>query len=237
MSAMPIPWLEDTGDSFPPVASALVEPNGLLAVGGDLTVPRLLDAYSQGIFPWFEAGQPVLWWSPDPRMVLVPGEMRISRSLARLIRRKHFTLTMDEAFPDVVRQCAATRRKSTGTWITPEMQAAYVNLHDAGYGHSIEVWSDNKLVGGLYGVALGKVFFGESMFSAISNASKLALAYLTHQLKLWDFKLLDCQVSSAHLLSLGAVEISRSAFQGQLSQYLKIAGSAGKWRLESGLDM
>ncbi len=233
---MPIPWIEDSDDCFPPVDSALVEPNGLLAVGGDLSAPRLLSAYKQGIFPWYEAGQPVLWWSPDPRMVLRPGQMRISRSLSRLIRNHPFTITMDEAFQDVVRHCAASRRGAKGTWITAEMQTAYAGLHAAGYAHSIEVWSKHKLVGGLYGIALGKIFFGESMFSDVSNASKLAMAYLTHQLHLWDFRLMDCQVSSAHLLSLGAVEISRAAFQEQLQQFAKIEGSAGKWQLQSDLS-
>lgn len=229
---MPIPWIED---DFPPVESALQDPNGLLAAGGDLSVARLLTAYSRGIFPWFEEGQPVLWWSPDPRMVLRPGEMRLSRSLTRLLRKNRYKVTMDRAFREVVYNCAVARRKSKGTWITIEMQKAYARLHQAGFAHSVEVWLEGQLVGGLYGVSLGAVFFGESMFSSRSNTSKLALAYLTRQLHLWNFKLLDCQVSSAHLVSLGAVEISRSAFVRELDNYVQIAGSSSKWQMQSDL--
>lgn len=233
---MPLYWIEGAHGSFPPVDRALLEPNGLLAAGGDLSLTRLLDAYSNGIFPWYETGQPVLWWSPDPRMVLLPGQMQISRSLARLIRRNIYRVTMDEAFRETVSNCAATaRRKSNGTWITPEMQTAYGRLHDAGYAHSIEVWDEGQLVGGVYGVALGKIFFGESMFSTLSNTSKLALAYLMRQLQMWDFKLMDCQVSSAHLQSLGAIEISRSEFLQYLHRYLKMASRPGKWQLQSDL--
>ena len=230
---MPIPWIEQYPDSFPAVEQALQEPNGLLAAGADLSIPRLLDAYSQGIFPWYEEGQPVLWWSPDPRMVLRPGTMHISRSLRKSLRQQRYSYSLDTAFADVVNHCAASRRKSSGTWITGEMQRAYVALHRAGYAHSIEVWQQDRLVGGLYGVALGKVFFGESMFSRVDNASKLALAYLTRQLQLWEFELLDCQVSNPHLQSLGAVEIPRKEFQCLLAQHVKIAGSAGKWQLQS----
>lgn len=233
---MPLYWIDGAHGSFPPVDKALVEPNGLLAAGGDLSLTRLLDAYSHGIFPWYEAGQPVLWWSPDPRMVLLPGQMKISRSLARLIHRNVYKVTMDEAFRETVSKCATARRKSNGTWITPEMQFAYGSLHDAGYAHSVEVWKDGQLVGGLYGVALGKIFFGESMFSILSNTSKLALAHLMQQLRIWDFKLVDCQVSSAHLQSLGAVEISRSEFLQYLHRYLEIESSPDKWQLQSVLN-
>lgn len=232
---MPLYWIEGAQDSFPPVEKALVEPNGLLAAGGDLSVTRLLDAYSNGIFPWYEVGQPVLWWSPDPRMVLLPGQMQISRSLARLIRSNKYRVSVDEAFRETVSKCATARRKSNGTWITPDMQYAYGCLHDAGYAHSIEVWSEGHLVGGLYGVALGKIFFGESMFSTLSNTSKLALAHLLRQLEIWGFKLLDCQVSSAHLQSLGAIEISRAEFLQYLQRHLNIESSPVKWQLQSNL--
>lgn len=232
---MPLVWIEGAHDRFPPVESALEEPNGLLAAGGDLSVLRLLDAYSHGIFPWYEEGQPVLWWSPDPRMVLWPGEMRISRRLARLIQQNLYRVTMDEAFQEVIRNCASVRRKSKGTWITPDMQQAYCRLHQAGFAHSVEVWLGDELVGGVYGIALGKVFFGESMFSSRNNTSKLAMAYLTRQLHLWGFKLIDCQVSSVHLQSLGAVEISRPEFMQHLQNHLKHADDSGKWRLQSDL--
>lgn len=231
---IPIPWIEDEQDDFPPIESALREPNGLLAAGGDLSVARLLTAYSRGIFPWFEDGQPVLWWSPDPRMVLRPGEMHISASMRKLLNRNLYEVTMDTAFREVVHNCAFPRRKASGTWITTEMQRAYARLHDAGFAHSVEVWFADKLVGGMYGVSLGSVFFGESMFSSMSNTSKLALAYLTKQLHLWNFKLLDCQVSSAHLESLGAVEISRVEFARELGKYAQISASSGKWHLQPG---
>jgi len=232
---MPIPWIDEKSAGFPPVDQAMSEPDGLLAAGDDLSEPRLLDAYLHGIFPWYEAGQPVLWWSPDPRMILRPDCMRISRSLAKLIRQNRFKVTMDVAFAETIAHCAGAKRNTHGTWITTEMQSAYIQLHNSGFAHSIEVWQDTTLVGGLYGVALGRVFFGESMFSAVNNTSKLALAYLARQLQVWDFKLIDCQVSSAHLVSLGAEEISRSEFLRLLGQYAKITGSAGKWQLHSDL--
>lgn len=231
---MPVPWIDDT-DAFPPVETALDEPNGLLAAGGELTVSRLLDAYSKGIFPWYERGQPVLWWSPDPRMVLFPEQVRVSRRLARLIAAQEYRFTLDTAFGDVMRACAAPRREGAGTWITPEMLAAYTALHEQGYGHSIEVWHGESLVGGLYGVALGRVFFGESMFSGRSNTSKLALVYLARQLQAWGYVLIDCQVSSAHLQSMGAVDISRAEFQQQLRAHAVVEGSAGRWQLQADL--
>ena len=232
---MPIPWVDDVYAGFPPIDEAMEEPNGLLAAGDDLSEARLLDAYLHGIFPWYEVGQPVLWWSPDPRMVLKPDRMRISRSLTKLLLQHKFTVTMDTAFAETITGCANAERHSNGTWITTEMQSAYIQLHKSGYAHSIEVWQADRLVGGLYGVALGKIFFGESMFSEVSNTSKLALAYLTKQLQLWDFQLIDCQVSSPHLRTLGAVEISRVEFQKYLQKYAMIAGSAGKWQLQSNL--
>jgi leucyl/phenylalanyl-tRNA--protein transferase len=199
--------------SFPPVELALSEPNGLLAVGGDLSVERLLLAYRQGIFPWYEDGQPILWWHPDPRMVLFPDELHVSSSLNRFIKKQHHTITSDKAFSEVVRACASQRSKNRhGTWITPEMQAAYQHLHETGWAHSVEVWQGEQLIGGLYGIAIGAMFFGESMFSQADNASKLAFVTLVRKLHEQDYKLIDCQVASGHLSSLGAREISRQAF-------------------------
>jgi len=208
---MSIPWL-GTRDPFPPVEHALVEPNGLLAAGGDLSPERLLDAYARGIFPWFNEDDPVLWWSPDPRMVLFPRELHMSRTLRRAIRSGQFSVTLDRAFDAVVDGCAAPREHQDGTWITGDMMLAYSQLAQLGYGHSVETWEGGELVGGLYGVAIGRVFYGESMFSRRSNGSKVALAYLARQLERWGFALIDCQMSTEHLASLGAREIPRRHF-------------------------
>ena len=187
--------------------------DGPLALGGDLSPERLLDAYSHGIFPWFENDeQPILWWSPDPRAVLAPAELRISRSLARQLRSGRYDITADRAFADVVAGCAVPRQAGAGTWITQRMQRAYCDLHRAGYAHSVEAWHDAKLVGGLYGVSLGGMFFGESMFSRAADASKVALAHLARQLAAWRFTLIDCQMPTDHLRSLGAREMSRAEF-------------------------
>ncbi|MEQ8955375.1 MAG: leucyl/phenylalanyl-tRNA--protein transferase [Gammaproteobacteria bacterium] len=189
---MPLPWLEPgSADPFPPLAEALTAPAGLLAAGADLGVGRLLDAYCRGIFPWYEADQPILWWSPDPRLVLWTDRLRISRSMARLIRRHPYSLTMDQAFAEVMVQCANARRGRSGTWITPQMISAYTRLQQLGHAHSVEVWQGGSLVGGLYGVVVGRMFFGESMFSTASNTSKLALFYLVQQLQRWQFPLID----------------------------------------------
>jgi leucyl/phenylalanyl-tRNA--protein transferase len=214
---MPVLWLEEDQE-FPGVHEALEEPNGLLAAGGSLAPSRLLTAYSKGIFPWYELDQPILWWSPDPRLILVPDNLLISRSLARLKRRNSYRFSIDKKFVEVMQNCAATRQGSDGTWITDEMFTAYSTLHQEGAAHSVEVWSGAKLVGGLYGVAIGKVFFGESMFSKEDNTSKLALVYLVNQLQSWGFELIDCQVTSNHLLSLGATEISRNHFMQELDR-------------------
>ena len=195
-------------DAFPDPTLALDEPNGLLAIGGDLRPPRLLCAYRRGIFPWFSEGEPLLWWSPDPRMVLWPGAFRISRTLHRTLRRETFTVTTNTAFDRVVRACAAPRPGQDGTWITPEMAAAYGRLHHAGHAHAIECWHGTELAGGLYGVAIGRVFFGESMFSRVADASKVALAQLCRL----GFGLIDCQLPSPHLARLGAVEMDRRHF-------------------------
>lgn len=206
-----IPFL-DVDDPFPPVDEALIEPNGLLAAGGDLSPERLLDAYARGIFPWFNEDDPVLWWSPDPRMVLFPRDLHVSRSLRRTIRSARFSVTFDRAFEAVLEGCAAPRGQQEGTWLTPEMMAAYGRLAQLGFAHSVETWVGPELVGGLYGVALGRVFYGESMFSRRSDGSKVALAYLARQLDRWRFLVIDCQMATGHLASLGAREIPRDDF-------------------------
>jgi len=227
-----IPWL-DSGDPFPEVERALAEPNGLLAAGADLSLPRLLDAYRNGIFPWFGHDQPILWWSPDPRMVLFPAELKVSRSLARTLRNARFEVRADTAFDAVIEGCRQPRRGESGTWITEEMAEAYGTLHRAGFAHSVETWLDDKLVGGLYGVALGRAFFGESMFARVSDASKVALVALTRQLQHWGFGVIDCQMNTAHLASLGAREIPRAEFTRRLRELVHYAPVPVPWRLES----
>lgn len=207
----------DPPDAFPPLEQALTEPDGLLCAGGDLSPARLLEAYRRGIFPWYSEGQPILWWSPDPRAVLFPGEFRTSRSLARTLRNRGFVTRVDRAFAEVVAGCADPRLRPEGTWISPEMQAAYLELHRLGHAHSVEAWLAGRLVGGLYGVALGKVFFGESMFSIERDASKVALARLVEESAARGVELIDCQVTSAHLESLGARCIPRARFGALLS--------------------
>lgn len=223
-----IPWLE-AEDPFPAVHTALRHPNGLLCAGADLSPERLLTAYSQGIFPWFNEGEPILWWSPSPRMVLYPSELRISRSLGRLLRRGHFEVRLDTAFALVMAECAAPRRSQVGTWISPAMQRAYEHMHQLGYVHSVESWRNGVLVGGLYGLALGRVFFGESMFSRETDASKVALAHLVAYLKELGYGLIDCQMSTPHLASLGAREIPRVQFQHHLHDWLVTGMPSGKW--------
>ena len=203
--------------SFPP--PELAEENGLLAVGGDLREERIIKAYSMGIFPWYSEDSPILWWSPDPRLVLFPSELNVSRSLRQLIHKGIFSVTVNTAFERVIQCCAEKRRKDkSGTWITADMMHAYTRLHYAGYAHSVEAWHDGELAGGLYGIIVGKIFFGESMFSNMSNASKVAFATFVEDLRLRHFKLIDCQVRTEHLVSLGAREISRSDFQQILRQ-------------------
>ncbi|MHB0983218.1 MAG: leucyl/phenylalanyl-tRNA--protein transferase [Thiobacillus sp.] len=271
---------------FPPVETALHEPNGLLAMGGDLSPARLLDAYRHGIFPWFNTGDPILWWSPDPRMVLIPGEVRVTRSLAKRLRNSGFQVRVDTAFAEVMRACAAPRPPAgrvsggvppagaaprppagrapargtpegspllysdpsavsggvslagaapregeTGTWISPAMVAAYSRLFDAGYAHSVETWHDGRLVGGLYGVAIGRMFYGESMFSREPDASKVALVRLARQLQQWDFGLIDCQMETPHLASLGARTMPRAMFTAQLAELVKLPHLPGPWTL------
>jgi leucyl/phenylalanyl-tRNA---protein transferase len=214
MNQKAITWLTPEGDRewFPPLEQALDEPEGLLAAGGDLSPARLLAAYRRGIFPWYSAGQPVLWWSPNPREVLLPAEFRCSRSLAKTLRNRGFEVTFDRDFADVVSACATRREHSTGTWITPEMHAAYCDLHTRGRAHSVEVRLQGALVGGLYGVLMGRVFFGESMFSRERDASKVALAWLVKRALVAGLQLIDCQLPTPHLRSLGSKPISRREF-------------------------
>ncbi|MEM7611356.1 MAG: leucyl/phenylalanyl-tRNA--protein transferase [Pseudomonadota bacterium] len=200
---------------------ALDEPDGLLAAGGDLSTARLLAAYQRGIFPWYSEGQPILWWSPDPRMILVPSQFHTSRSLARCRRRGDWRFSINTAFAQVIDACAAPRDGQDGTWITAEMRAAYLRLHAQGWAHSLEVWQDDNIAGGIYGLAIDRCFFGESMFHCVSNASKLALAALCERLAADEFVLLDCQMHTAHLATLGAQLMPRAAFAAQLEQYCK----------------
>ncbi|MGE3276680.1 MAG: leucyl/phenylalanyl-tRNA--protein transferase [Vicinamibacterales bacterium] len=225
-----IPLL-DTADPFPPVTEALDEPNGLLAAGASLSVPRLVDAYAHGIFPWFNAGDPVLWWAPDPRMVLFVDELRIARSLRKRLRRRDFEVTADRAFPEVLRACAAPRRGEDCTWLVPSMIHAYEQLFVAGLAHSVEVWMDGELAGGLYGVALGRMFFGESMFTRRTDASKIAFTWLVAQLAAWGAPLVDCQLRTEHLASLGAREIPRVEFVGHVARLVRQAPFPAPWRL------
>ena len=218
---------------FPPVETALAEPNGLLAMGGDLSAERLLDAYRHGIFPWFNPGEPILWWSPDPRMVLAPDAIRVSRSLAKRIRNGGFEVRVDTAFGDVMRACAEPREGTGGTWISPAMVAAYTRLHQAGCAHSVETWRDGRLAGGLYGVAIGRMFYGESMFSREPDASKVALVCLARQLQRWGFGLIDCQMETAHLASLGAHTMPRTAFTARLAELVHLPHRLGPWHFDA----
>ena len=230
-----ITWL-GKNDPFPSVTEALTEPNGLLAAGADLSVDRLLTAYRLGIFPWFNAQQPILWWSPDPRMVLFPQEFRISRSLRKALRHDNYRIRTDTCFEQVMRACAAPRPDQDGTWITEEMVRAYVELHHLGVAHSVETWIDGELAGGLYGIALGRMFYGESMFMRSADASKLALAHLVWQLARWQFGMIDCQVPTEHLASLGAREVPRADFMQQLAELVNYPDLAHPWRLDDDLS-
>ena len=213
---------------FPPPDHAAAD--GLLAVGGDLSTERLLLAYQLGIFPWYSEGLPILWWSPDPRLVLEPADFRISRRLRQTLRKRRFRVTFDESFPAVIQACAKVRRRGQdGTWITGEMERAYIRLHELGYAHSAESWLGGKLVGGIYGVSLGKCFFGESMFFYEADASKVALATLVQHLKAWGFHMIDAQVTTRHMLSLGATEAPRKVFLKKLQAALQFATLRGKW--------
>ena len=232
---MTIAWLDpfDPTSAFPAVEEALSDPEGLLAVGGDLSTERLLQAYRTGIFPWYEEGQPILWWSPNPRAVLYPEHLKISRSLAKTLRNKPWTISFDRAFTQTVSTCAAPRANSHGTWITREMQQAYCRLHGEGYAHSVEVWDEQQvLIGGLYGVAIGRIFSGESMFSHRADASKVALVFLARHLQAWNYPLIDCQLASPHLDSLGARSISRQHYIEHLNVWCSLKGHPSPWEVD-----
>ena len=221
-------WLEGD-DPFPPVERALKDPNGLLAAGADLSLPRLLEAYRSGIFPWFSGTEPILWWCPDPRMVLHCEELKVSRSLGKSIRNKGYEVRVDTAFSEVLKHCAEPRKGEPGTWLGPEMRRAYLHLHRAGYAHSFEAWRGDDLVGGLYGVAIGPMFYGESMFSRATDASKVALVNLARNLQERGFPMIDCQMRTPLLASLGAREIPRRVFLRRLAALVNYPVSPGKW--------
>lgn len=213
-------WLKRDDLTFPPLDKAMREPNGLLAAGGDLSPDRLVQAYRHGCFPWYQDGQPLLWWSPDPRTVMFPDELHVSRSLRKVIRQGRYQVTFDQDFAAVIRACAGPRAYADGTWITDQMQEAYLDLHRRGYAHCVEVWDRDELVGGLYGLAMGRLFFGESMFSRADNASKVGFAALVERLLAGGVVMIDCQMPTEHLISLGARSISRSEFAKTLAQHL-----------------
>lgn len=213
---------------FPP--PYLAREDGLLAIGGDLSVERLLLAYGQGIFPWYTEEDPILWWAPDPRLVLEPKDFHLSKRLARIIRQGQFRVTFDTAFTRVINACSCPRPgKEQGTWLVPEMIEAYIRLHEAGFAHSVECWQGETLAGGLYGVALGRIFFGESMFSSVANGSKVALAHLVALLGRWEFDLIDCQMTTSHLISLGAREMAGYEFYSRLEHHVPLPGRLGSW--------
>lgn len=224
-------WLsdDDPPDAFPPTETALRDPNGLLAAGGDLTAERLIAAYRRGIFPWYSRGQPILWWTPDPRAVLYPADLKVSRSLQKSLRTRGFATRMDTDFESVMRACGDRTLRPEGTWISPAMRTAYSRLHELGYAHSVEIFLADQLVGGLYGVALGKIFYGESMFSRVTDASKVALKALCDQLLQRQFVLIDCQMTTAHLQSLGATTLSRAKFNAVLAEHAQPPDPIGRW--------
>ena len=231
-----IPWLE-RDDPFPLTSQALKQPNGLLAAGADLTPGRLIEAYSLGIFPWFNADEPVLWWSPDPRMVLIPTELKVARSLKKVLRNRTYEVRLDTAFSQVMQGCAQPRNGQSGTWISPMMTDAYTRLHEMGVAHSAETWIDGKLAGGLYGVALGRMFYGESMFTEVTDASKIAFVHMAWQLKRWGFGLIDCQMKTAHLETFGAREIRRSDFMRRVSKLIQYSPAPTHWRFDPDIKL
>jgi len=230
-------WIDpyDESGGFPNVSLAMKEPNGLLAVGGNLSPKRLIDAYHKGIFPWYTDGQPILWWSPNPRAVLFPDKLNISRSVLKTIRKNHYRITLDTAFNQVITQCAQPRADGNGTWLTQQMILAYSTLNELGYAHSAECWLGEELVGGLYGVAIGRVFFGESMYSHCSDASKIAFIHLACQLKEWGYTVIDCQVHSNYLKSLGSIEIPRSDYINLINRWTRVPGQSEQWQLDNTL--
>ncbi|MBF0278913.1 MAG: leucyl/phenylalanyl-tRNA--protein transferase [SAR324 cluster bacterium] len=224
---MPVYQLLEDIPLFPPQKDA--EPEGLLAVGGDLSTERLLSAYQQGIFPWYEEGQPILWWSPDPRLIMEPDNLKISKSLRKVLKKQIFEVKTDTAFSRVIEECGGPRRSGQGTWITEAIKESYTKLHELGYAHSVECWFEKELVGGLYGVSIGKCFFGESMFAKKTDASKVAFVSLVEQMKIWGVEMIDCQVTSDHLLSLGAHEIPRKEFLERLKNAVQKQSPPKNW--------
>lgn len=216
--------------AFPTLDQALEEPNGLIAVGGCLSPQRIINAYRHGIFPWFNPDEPILWWSPNPRLVLFPEKLKVSRSLNKTLRKQLFEIRLDSAFLSVIQACAEPRPEQAGTWISNQMKQAYLQLHHLGIAHSVEAWQDGELVGGLYGISLGQVFFGESMFHRKTDASKVVFVNLVKQLTNWGYRLIDCQVKSEHLVSLGAEEISRDEFANLLNHYCDQQADAQAWQ-------
>lgn len=234
MNEQKIVWLSpgDAPGAFPDVSTALREPNGLLAAGGDLSESRLLAAYQRGIFPWYEKGQPTLWWAPDPRCILRPQDLRVSRRFAQYARKSTLSIKFNRAFGQVIRACSGKRRSQQGTWITAEMISAFERLHVGGWAHSIEIWDDQHLVGGVYGLCIGRVFFGESMFSSVANASKFALLGLCAQMLDHGLELLDCQMVSQHLTTMGAIAIPRQEFTVLLGTMCDPAVACAAWPRE-----
>ena len=229
-----IPWLKEN-TPFPPLTQALKEPNGLLAAGADLSPERLILAYKNGIFPWFNEGDPILWWSPDPRMAMYPGELKVSRSLRKTLKKHAYEIRVDAAFREVMQGCAEPRNGQPGTWISPSMIDAYTRLHELGFAHSVEIWIEGKLAGGLYGMAIGNMFYGESMFSRTTDASKIAFVHLVKQLDRWGFGMIDCQMKTLHLASLGAREISRTTFIQTLTQLTSHTRINSPWQFDHDL--
>ena len=231
VASTPLQWLDPNNPEapFPDVKYALREPDGLLAVGGDLSPTRLIRAYRQGIFPWYSNDQPILWWSPDPRAVLIPEKLKVSHSLHRTLRKNSYTVTTDKAFRRVIKHCAKPRTDGLGTWLTNDMIEAFCRLHELGYAHSVEAWYQDELMGGLYGLAMGRVFFGESMFSRRSDASKVAFVHLVERLQTWGYVLIDCQVASSHLASLGAETMPRHRFITILNRWCDTSALWGPW--------
>ena len=234
-----ITWIDphDPRIQFPPVERALKEPNGLLAAGGDLSPARLELAYRSGIFPWYEEGQPVLWWSPDPRGVIYSRGLHLSRSLRKRLRQHRFEISFDHDFPAVVAACAGPRRETNGTWITHAMHEAYVRLFEAGLGHSVEVWQGSRLVGGLYGIAIGRAFFAESMFSHETDASKVALAYLARHLAAWGYPLIDTQLMNPHLERMGARTLPRAQYVDLIRRLCREPAHPAPWRVDPRLEI
>lgn len=233
---MRLSLLADDHIEFPHSRHALREPNGLLAVGGDLSAERLLAAYRRGIFPWYNPEEPILWWSPDPRAVLFPEKLHVSRTVKKQIRQCHWHFSCDRAFAGVIDACAAPRADQAGTWISPEMREAYLNLHRLGFAHSVEVWDGDKLIGGLYGIALGRVFFGESMFSLRSGASRLGFIHLVAHLHQWGFQLIDCQTPTDYLVSMGAELIPRARFESILVTEVDAPCAPGAWQMSPDMN-